>query len=169
MSVEALHAPDAQTLAELTDLLIDTVQAGASIGWVRPPNHEAALTFWQRVAASESRGERCWWVARQNGRIVGTVQLVLDAPENGRLRAEVCKLMTHPVARRQGLAQSLMLAAEAEARRLGKRLVLLDTNTDSPAQRLYERLGWQVCGVMPDYALQADGSLGPTTWMFKRL
>lgn len=164
-----LQAPSAAQLEDLTALLRDCIAAGASIGWVRLPDAAAALAYWQRIAASEARGERCWWVIEDGGRIVGSAQLVTDGPENGRLRAEVCKVMVHPAARRRGHARALMLAAEAEARRLGRRLLLLDTNTDSPAQRLYEGLGWQVCGVMPDYAEQADGSLGATTWMFKQL
>jgi ribosomal protein S18 acetylase RimI-like enzyme len=77
--------------------------------------------------------------------------------------------MVHPDARRQGIGEALMRALEAEACQLGKRLLVLDTNTDSAAQRLYTRLGWELCGVMPAYAEQADGSLGATSWMFKRL
>lgn len=169
MNVRHLANPSPAQLDGLARLLIECVAAGASIGWVRTPSPAAALAFWQGVAASEARGERCWWVIEQNGAVLGTAQLVTDGPENGRQRAEICKLMVHPDARRRGLAQTLMRAAEAEARRLGRRLILLDTNTDSPAQRLYESLGWQLCGVMPDYAEQADGSLGATSWMFKRL
>lgn len=169
MTPTRLSTPGAAELDALARLLVDCIEAGASIGWVRPPSRAAARAYWERIAASTARGERCWWVIADSDSILATAQLVVDGPENGRLRAEVCKVMVHPDARRRGHGQALMRAAEAEARRLGKRLILLDTNTDSPAQRLYESLGWQVCGVMPDYAEQADGSLGATTWMFKRL
>jgi len=164
-----LSKPSPAQLDALARLLHDCIDAGASIGWVRTPSLDAARAYWQRIADSEARGERCWWVIEEAGAMLGTAQLVTDGPENGRLRAEVCKVMVHPAARRRGFGQALMRAAEAEALTLGKRLILLDTNTDSPAQRLYEGLGWQVCGVMPDYAEQADGSLGATTWMFKQL
>lgn len=169
MTPTRLSTPSAAQLDELVLLLIDCIQAGASIGWVRTPTPAVARAYWQRIAESEARGERCWWVLREGERIVGSAQLLTDGPENGRQRAEVCKLMVHPGARRRGFGRALMQAAEAEARRQGKRLILLDTNTDSPAQRMYEGLGWQICGVMPDYAEQADGSLGATTWMYKRL
>lgn len=169
MTPTRLSHPAAAQLDVLAALLHDCIAAGASIGWVHPPSIDAARAYWQRIADSEARGERCWWVIEDAGRLVGSAQLVTEGPENGRWRAEVCKVMVHPGARRRGFGRRLMQAAEAEARRLGKRLILLDTNTDSPAQRLYEGLGWQVCGVMPDYAEQADGSLGATTWMFKQL
>lgn len=169
MKTIRLSNPSSVQLDALARLLRDCIAAGASIGWVATPSLDAARAYWQRIADSEARGERCWWVIADDGCILGSAQLVTDGPENGRLRAEVCKVMVHPDARRRGLGQALMAAAEAEARRLGRRLILLDTNTDSPAQRLYESLGWQVCGVMPDYAEQADGSLGATTWMYKQL
>lgn len=164
-----LSQPSPAQLDALARLLHDCVAAGASIGWVRTPDWAAARAYWERIAASEQRGERCWWIVEEAGAVLGTAQLLIDGPENGRLRAEVCKVMVHPGARRRGLGQALMQKAEAEARLRGLRLILLDTNTDSPAQRLYEGLGWQICGVMPDYAEQADGTLGATTWMFKRL
>ncbi len=168
--ITPLSGDGSASLDGLAALLHDCVAAGASIGWVRVPDHAACLAFWQRVFDAVQRGQRCTWVATaQSGQVVGTVSLLLDQPENGALRAEVLKLMVHPSARRQGVGEALMRRAEAHAQRLGKRLLLLDTNTDSPAQALYTRLGWQLCGVMPDYAIQADGSLGATSWMFKRL
>ena len=169
MSLERLHAADPALLDALTTLLVDTVAAGASIGWVNAPSAAAARQFWEGVLASAARGERQLWVVREGGAVLAAAQLVTAGPENGALRAEVCKVMTHPSARRRGLARQLMQQLEAEARTLGKRLLVLDTNTDSPAQRLYEQLGWTLCGVMPDYAIQADGRLGATSWMFKRL
>lgn len=169
MSPERINEADAALRAALADLLLATVHSGASIGWVRTPSPAAALAFWDGVLASVQRGERQLWVCREGAAVRAAAQLVTAGPENGQLRAEVCKVMTHPEARRRGLARQLMQALEAEARRLGKRLLLLDTNTGSPAQALYESLGWELCGVMPDYAIQADGSLGATSWMFRRL
>ena len=167
--VRRLDPPTPDEIEQLAQTLVACVAAGASIGWVRVPSLEAARAFWQRVAAGVARGERLCWGAEHGGRLVGTVSLVVDQPENGALRAELVKLMVHPDARRLGLAQALMDAAEHEAQARGKRLLVLDTNTDSPAERLYAQRGWQRCGVMPDYAIQADGRLGATTWMFKRL
>ena len=169
MKPERIEQADAALREALATLLVDTVATGASIGWVRTPSHDAALAFWDGVLAGVQRGERQLWVCREGTQVLAAAQLVTAGPENGQLRAEVCKVMTHPAARRRGLARVLMQKLHAEAQRLGKRLLVLDTNTDSPAQRLYEQLGWNLCGVMPDYALQADGSLGATSWMFLRV
>lgn len=164
-----MRRAQAADLEPLAELLVATVAAGASIGWVRPPALEAARAYWAGVLDSQQRGERVVWVQGEGAHALASCQLVLAGPENGRRRAEVCKVMTHPAARRRGLARALMLEAESEARRQGRCLLVLDTNTDSPAQRLYEQLGYELCGVMPDYAEQADGTLGATSWMFKRL
>jgi GNAT superfamily N-acetyltransferase len=167
--IRRLNPLTATDIEALADTLVACVAAGASVGWVRPPSLDTARAFWRGVAAGIARGERLCWGAEQGGRLVGTVSLVVAQPENGAHRADLAKLMVHPEARRLGLAKALMDAAEHEARRLGKRLLVLDTNTDSPAESLYAQRGWQRCGVMPDYAIQADGRLGATTWMFKRL
>ncbi|MEX0633164.1 GNAT family N-acetyltransferase [Serratia ureilytica] len=65
-------------------------------------------------------------MALANGRPVGTVQLLLAMPDNGRHRAEVAKLMVHPQARRQGVAQ-LMQEVQALAARHRRSLLVLDT------------------------------------------
>ena len=46
--------------------------------------------------------------------------------------------------------------------------LVLDTATPE-AERLYERLAWQRCGAIPDYALMPDGSLCATTYYWKHV
>jgi GNAT superfamily N-acetyltransferase len=81
----------------------------------------------------------------------------------------VAKLLVHRKARRTGLGAALVTAAEHAAALAGKRLLVLDTVTGSPAEQLYKRLGWQVSGVIPDYALWPDGRLCATTVFYKRI
>lgn len=109
------------------------------------------------------------WGAWAGDALVGTVQLVVAMPGNQQHRVDLVKLMTHPAHRGGGIGAALTLAAEAEAARLGKSLVVLDTVADNPAQRLYERLGYTAAGVIPDYARSSAGPLEPTCIMFKRL
>jgi ribosomal protein S18 acetylase RimI-like enzyme len=109
------------------------------------------------------------FVARQDGsHIDGTVQLVLASAENQPHRADIAKLLVHTRARRQGMADDLMQAAVAHARSIGRDVLVLDTATDEAA-RLYERLGWTRSGIVPDYALNPDGSRTPTTFYWKSL
>jgi GNAT superfamily N-acetyltransferase len=160
---------DAQ-LEELTALLIDCVEGGASVSFMLPLTQERAQAFWRRVAQGVHSGERVLLVAvDERGAIVGTVQLVLDLPENQPHRADVAKMLVHRSARRQGLAERLMRAAEDAARDGGKTLLVLDTVTGGDAERLYTRLGWQRVGSIPDYALWPQGGLCATTYFYRRV
>ena len=100
--------------------------------------------------------------------IIGTVQLVLDQPENQAHRADLSKMLVHRRARRRGLGAALMGAAEQMARDCGKTLLVLDTVTGSDAERLYARLGWIRVGTIPDYALLSHGGLRGTKLYYKR-
>jgi GNAT superfamily N-acetyltransferase len=110
------------------------------------------------------------WVGRDDdGRIVGTVRLMLAGLPNARHRAVVSKLLVHRSARGRGAATALMSAVEDAALRLGRTTLLLDTETGSPAEGLDERRGWIRVGVVDDHALSPDGRLAPTPILTKRL
>jgi len=154
----------------LTALLIDCVDGGASVSFMHPLAPERAERFWRRVATGVAAGERALLVAEDaRGAIVGTVQLVLDQPDNQPHRADVAKMLVHRRARRQGLGAALMRATEEVARELGKTVLVLDTVTGGDAERLYARLGWQRVGVIPDYALWPRGGLCATTVFYRLL
>ncbi len=155
--------------ADLADILIDCVHAGASVGFLSPLSRERATEFWLGVAKTVEQGRRVVFVARhRSDRIDGTVQLVLAGAENQPHRADIAKLLVHTRARRQGMADQLMEAAETHARSIGRDLLVLDTATDEAA-RLYEARGWTRSGIVPDYALNPDGSRTPTIFYWKHL
>jgi GNAT superfamily N-acetyltransferase len=159
---------DAQ-LHGLVDVLLDCVEGGASVGFMAPLSRERALAFWRGVAEGVARGERVLLVAEDAaGAIVGTVQVVLAQPDNQPHRADIAKMLVHRRARRQGLGAALMQAAERLAAQVGRSLLVLDT-ASGDAERVYERLGWQRCGVIPGYALWPRGGLCSTTIFFKPL
>lgn len=162
-----LAVTDAQVQA-LADLLIDCVDGGASVSYMHPLSMPKALAFWRRVADGVAQGERGLLVAEDAEGIVGTVQLVLDQPENQPHRADVSKMLVYRRARRQGLGALLMQAAEQLGRECGKSLLVLDT-ASGDAERLYARLGWQRCGVIPGYALLPHGGLCDTTYFYRVL
>lgn len=156
--------------AALATLLRDCVALGASIGWTATPSPEDAAAFWRRCQLACANGERQGWAVLDDaGQVMGSAQLVLDMPANGAHRAEVCKVMVSPQARKQGLGEQLMRTAEAAARAAERTLLVLDTLVGSPAERLYLRLGFEVCGAIPDYALSTGGRLEATQILFKRL
>ena len=164
-------APDPAETEALADVLMDCVEGGASVGFMHPLPRSKALAFWQNALASAARGERIVLVAEDvdSGTIDGTVQVVLAMPDNQPHRADVAKMQVHRRARRRGLGEALMRAAEAAAREAGKILLVLDTVTGSDAERLYARLGWQRCGTIPGYALWPRGGLCSTTVFYREL
>jgi len=167
-SVRRVQALDDAQVGALADVLIDCVEGGASVSFMHPLSRERAMAFWRRVAQGVAAGERALLVAGDEHGLCGTVQLVLEQPENQPHRAELSKMLVHRRARRHGLGAALMRAAEATARECGKTLLVLDT-ASADAERLYERLGWVRVGVIPDYALLPQGGLCGTTVYYRNL
>ena len=161
-----LTEPDVEALAEI---LVACVQGGASVGFMQGLTLTRAQAFWHRVAQGVAVGERALLVAQDATGILGTVQLVLDQPDNQPHRADLAKMLVHPRARRRGLGAALMRAAENLARDCGKQLLVLDTVTGSDADRLYTRLGWQRVGDIPGYAFWPQGGLCSTTYFYRAL
>ena len=149
-------------------VLIDCVEGGASVSFMHPLSLAKALAFWGRVAGDIDSGARAVLVAEDASGIIGTVQIVLDQPENQPHRADISKMLVHRRARRGGVGAALMRSAEAAARASGKSLLVLDTASDD-AERLYARQGWTLAGIIPDYALLPQGGLCPTSVYYRKL
>jgi hypothetical protein len=148
-----------EEIQALAELLIDCVEGGASVSFMSPLSIEKASAFWRWVAAAAARGERALLVAEDLDGIIGTVQLVLDLPENQPHRADLSKMLVH---------RRVPRAAEELALGLGKSVLVLDTASPD-AERLYTRLGWVRVGVVPDFALLPRGGFCDTTFLYRRL
>lgn len=168
-SLRRLRAVDEAQIKQLADVLIDCVEGGASVSFMDPLTRERAEAFWRRVADGVHAGQRALVVAEDDRGICGTVQLLLDLPENQPHRADVAKMLVHRRARRQGVGAALMHAAEATARDCGRTVLVLDTVTGGDAERLYTRLGWQRVGEVPKYALMPRGEFCSTTFFYRDL
>ena len=153
----------------LTALLTDTVDGGASVGFLPPLNTRTAEQYWTDVAEAIEHSQRTLFAVWAGGVLAGAVQLQRAATPNGRHRGEVMKLMVHRRFRGHGVAAQLMAAVEEEALRQGISLLVLDTRQGDVAERLYRRLGWQEAGVVPRYARSADGTLHATVIFYKEL
>jgi GNAT superfamily N-acetyltransferase len=149
-------------------VLIDCVDGGASVGFMHPLSLETALAFWRRVGREVEKGARALLVAEDAAGIVGTVQIMLEQPENQPHRADLSKMLVHRRARRRGIGAALMRAAEDAARHLRKSLLVLDT-ASGDAERLYARMGWTLIGSIPDYALWPEGGFCSTSVFYRKL
>ena len=170
IEVRRLNGPELRTqLGTLADVLADCVAGGASVSYLAPFSQEDARTAFAGMLAEAEAGRRLILAAFTEGRLVGTVQVILALPPNQPHRAEIAKLLVHSAARRRGVAEQLMWAAEEEARGEGKTLLVLDAVTGDDAARLYARLGWTTVGVIPNYALYPDGRPCDTTVFWKEI
>lgn len=169
-----VRSADAESLAamrpRLCEILVDCVQHGASVGFLAPLDPAEAGQYWRRVENAVAGGRRIVLVASSpdGGEIAGTVQLDVNTMANQPHRGTVSKLLVHSAQRRRGVGEALMAALEQAALDAGRWLLTLDTATPA-AERLYERMGWTRSGVIPDYALNPDGTLTATAHYWKRL
>ncbi|WP_028610812.1 GNAT family N-acetyltransferase [Paenibacillus harenae] len=151
-------------LDELSELLIQVVDDGASIGFIPPLNRSEAAGYWEKVLSPEV----ILFAAYIDGQIVGSVQLQLCMKQNGDHRAEIAKLMTHPSYRRNGIARALMQTAEEKAKQEGRSLLVLDTREGDPSNHLYASMDYVKAGQIPDYAKSANGELHATVIYYKK-
>lgn len=167
MSAPVIRRATGEDLVGLVALLEAVVGAGAAVGFMASPSRERATVFWSGVLAAADRGERVVLVAEADGALVGTVQLVLALPDNQPHRGDVAKMLVSPAAQKRGTGRALLAAIEDEARRVGRAVLVLDTATGSPAERMYASAGWQRVGVIPHYALWPDGASCASTFFYK--
>lgn len=158
-------------LDDLCGVLLDTVEDGAAVSFMAPLGRGDAEQFWQRdVGTALGNGARLLFGALVDGKVVGTVQLMVSLPPNQPHRAEISKMMVHPTHRQRGIGKRLLNAAFEAARGAGKTLVTLDTRTGDVSEKLYKAVGFERAGEIPDFALDPDGqALHATTYMYKRL
>jgi hypothetical protein len=81
-----------QLAPALADVLIDCVEGGASVSFMWPLPRHKALVFWHGVMDSARQGERVLLVAEHSvGQVHGTVQVMLNTPDNQPHRGDVAK------------------------------------------------------------------------------
>src|SRR5688500_20220057 len=82
LRIRRVQAVDERMLAQLAEVTKDCVDAGASIGFMHPFTDAHAITFWRKVAGDVAAGRRLLLVAEDDGGVCGTVQLIVDMPDN---------------------------------------------------------------------------------------
>lgn len=170
MKIDRLSELQAKALIpQLTALLQDAVDGGASVGFLPPLAFEVAEDYWAGALREVAQGSRILLVASEGGEIMGAVQLELATRQNALHRAEVQKLFVHRRFRNRGVARLLMSAVESEAREAGRALLTLDTQRGSAAERLYAKYGYTRAGIIPQYARSADGALHDTVLFYRLL
>ena len=169
LMVELLSLPlSSSDLDDLATLLVDTVDSGGSVSFLRPLSLDDARAFW-RDSLREASPRAMLLAIREEGHIVATVQMHPAWAPNQPHRADVAKLLVHPRSRRNGYGRRLMAELERRAREAGFTLLTLDTVRGDAAEQLYRNSGWQSVGVIPGYALDPGGVLCDTVVFYKTL
>ena len=160
---------DPAVVDALAEILVEVVAGGGSVGFMHPLALDEATSFWTASLTSAERGERILLGAFDGERLISTVTLILATPPNQPHRAEIAKMMTRPTDRGRGAARALLVESERLARAHDRSLLVLDTAEEQGAAGLYEGQGFQLTGLIPDYALKPYGGLTGTLIYWKRL
>ncbi len=151
-SVDRASTLSDDDLNALCEAAHSAILEGGGFGWVNPPGRLALESYFRGVLLVP---ERELFVARLNGTVVGSAQLVRP-PRNNEAQAFAATLMHSfiaPYAREHGLARLLTIRVEEGARALGYQVLNLDVReTQQVAIRLYESLGYERWGSHPHYA-----------------
>lgn len=155
--------------SQFEDLLIDSVNLGASIGFIAPLSHHEAKQYWLQVDSEIQLNSRLLLTKFIDGQLAGAIQLSLCTKANGLHWAEIEKLMVHTHFRQQGIAKQLLIQAEKLALTHQRTLLVLDTRTGDVASFLYRQMGYIEVGEIPDFVINSDYQLESTTIFYKRL
>jgi ribosomal protein S18 acetylase RimI-like enzyme len=151
-SVERISAFTDEELADLCEATDAAIIDGGGFGWVSPPGRQALERYFKGLLLVP---ERELFVARLDGRVVGSAQL-LRPPRNNEAQAFAAHLMHSfiaPYARGHGLARLLTQRIEEAARAFGYHVLNLDVReSQTAAIRLYEGMGYIRWAVHPAYA-----------------
>lgn len=156
-------------LPQLAEILVDAVEDGASVGFLAGFDPAAARAWWRSKTAAVTNGTLAVWVAREDGRVTGTISLAYADKPNQKHRADVVKLAVLRGQRGRGLGRRLLAAAERTAAATGVTLLMLDTETAGAAETLYQRAGWHRYGIVPGMAADPSGVLRDCSFFYKQL
>jgi ribosomal protein S18 acetylase RimI-like enzyme len=150
--IEEVESFAGNDLAELCDLAADAIVDGDGFLWVKVPPARILENYWHGVLLVP---ERSLFIARLDGRIAGTAQLVRPSVNNesGAFAAQITTLIVAHWARRHGLGRGMMQRLEELGRARGYTTLDLDVRSDRrPAISLFEAHGFARWGVKPRYA-----------------
>jgi GNAT superfamily N-acetyltransferase len=156
-------------LPALVELLRESVDSGASLGFLPPLTDHDARRYWLSLGPELRAGSRLLFAAYVADRLAGTGQLALASWPTARHRAELNKVMVATALRGHGIGRRLLHAIHDSACQLGRSLVLLNARRGDPAETFYTRLGYREVGVIPGYTVGTAGEAYDNVAMYRLL
>lgn len=150
--VETLESFEGSDLADLCEITGEAIVDGQGFLWLKIPRRTVLENYWNGVLLVP---ERSLYVARLDGRIVGTAQLYHPSANNeaGAFAVELTTFFVAPWARGHGLARGLLDRAIVDARERGYTTLDLHVRADRRAAlRLFEEYGFTCWGEKERYA-----------------
>jgi ribosomal protein S18 acetylase RimI-like enzyme len=140
VEIREAEAGDREELFELYALVVED---GGAFPTVAPASDEDFERGWMRAKTAVV-------VARSGGRLAGSYHLIPNFPGRAGHIANA-GYMVHPAFRGRGIGRMLVEHSMAEARRHGFDALMFNLVFESnPARRLYERLGFEAVGRVPE-------------------
>jgi acetyltransferase len=156
-------------LPALVELLRESVNGGASLGFLPPLTHHEARRYWLALGTELRGGSRLLFAACVADRLAGSAQLALPSWPTARHRAELNKVMVAAALRGHGIGRTLLQVIHDCAWQRGRSLLLLNARRGDPAERFYKRLGYREAGVIPGYMVGAAGEAYDNVAMYRAL
>jgi len=156
-------------LPALVELLRESVDGGASLGFLPPLPHHEARHYWRSLRPELRGGSRLLFGAYVADRLAGTGQLALPSWPTARHRAELNKVMVATALRGHGIGRRLLQAIHERAWQRGRSLLLLNARRGDPAEAFYKRLGYREAGVIPGYSVGSAGEAYDNVAMYQLL
>jgi acetyltransferase len=171
VTIRQIRASDLKhVITDLIDVFVDTVNNGSPLGFLPPITREIARDHWISLLPELQPGCRILLVAcNDEGRVVGSGQLLLSQRQNSPHRAELQKLFVARSARGQGVGASLVLALHDVARQHGRTLITLSTRRGERPEDLYKSLGYKEAGVIPGWTVGPDGERYDHVTMYQEI
>jgi acetyltransferase len=168
--IKALSPRELETaLPTLVQLLQESVNEGASLGFLPPLTTAAAEDYWQSLYPQLHSGSRVLLAAYAQDRVVGSGQLSLAAPSNARHRAQLEKVFVSAALRGRGIGKSLVLALQDAARLHGRSLLIIYARQGDPAEAVYKAMGYKQYGVIPGYSVGPRGERYDNVCLYREL
>jgi ribosomal protein S18 acetylase RimI-like enzyme len=147
----------------LWQIIEPVIRAGGTYVFAQDSSQEKIMDYWM--------GEDKWtFVAEISGEIVGTFYIKANQPDLGN---HICNagFIVSPQASGQGVGRFMGKMAMEEARRLGFLAMQFNfvIKSNTSAVKLWQSLGFQIIGEIPDAYRHPDQGLVPALVMYQKL
>lgn len=160
---------DGELQARIVGLMRLTSASAPIIGFAGEISDAEALAYLTELRTALNGGKcRLLTIVASSGELVGLCTLRRNLNPNNRHITDLAKGMIH-----EGFRGGLVLPAAfheiaLQCQKDGVELVTLDVRADTPAQRAWERFGFETYGILPDYA-RAQGRVHAGHFMMQRV